>query len=97
MKYAIISDDFSPRFENDKDFHILISDLSKEQVLGLIKAYEEYKEIYRLQNKHPMEIHVKVEGFEEPFNEFRGDELLNMNFGKIIPMWNFDSFKEENI
>lgn len=97
MKYSIISDSYFPRFEDHKDFHVLISDLSKEQVLSIINGYEKSLEISKLENKHPLEVYVELEGFDEHFNQFRGDVLSEMNNGRIIPMWDFSSFKKENI
>lgn len=93
MKYAIISDSYFPRFEDHKDFHILIHGLTKEQILSIIKAYKNWTKSENYHTVHPIEARIKVEGFEY---EFSGDTLQEFYFGKIIPMWTFDEFEEEN-
>ena len=91
MKYAIISDSFW-NSNNWETFAILKSNLTKEQVNGIIKASEQAQEISNRENKHKMLINVSVEGFDYQMN---GEELFNLSYGHIIPMWSFEEFKEE--
>jgi len=89
MKYAIISESHWDRFTNEwKYFSILTENLSKEQILSLKQAYAQFLE--ESKTKHPLDIRIKVEGFE---CEFRGEEISEYAQGRIIPMWTLENFE----
>ena len=86
-KYAIISDSIYKDGEW-KNFYIIEENLTREQILALKNAIPTYTK--ELETKHPYNIELQVEGFE---NTIRGDYFEEYLFGKIIPMSTLENFE----
>jgi len=85
-KYAIIS---TSHYDNNewKNFHVLLENLTREQILGLQSAIPLFME--ECKTKHPVNIYLNIEDYG---GAIRGDHFQDLMFGNIIQMCTLETF-----
>lgn len=86
--FAIISD-YHQNGNDNKDFHIILENLTKEQVISLKNTIPLFKE--KLYTSHLVGIKLEIEGFDQAIYGYKFDEI--MRHGKVIPMCSLENFK----
>ena len=86
--FAIISD-YHQNGNDNKDFHIILENLTKEQVVSLKNAIPLFKE--KRKTSHLVGIKLEIEGLDQAIYGYMFDEIIR--YGKVVSMCSLENFK----